>query len=391
MAGEMERLRRVAMHVDCRSAAPLPASAAIAPSEKDNVLDGASVSVDADAYLANRLTPLEREQFARDGYFVVENAIPESHSAQMREILSQIRQEKVDAGTLGADEQAKQGAFSQANTLQTQEPVLALLTNERVFSKIVDILGVNIFCYVSHLSHSATGASGRTQFSSRHASCNLQSLTCVGTNESGIATRSTTTRTCIRQARARVRMFPNQLRPTRNFTKMCTAASAFTKTQVGIWLPVVVFHLLCLAVPLSVCARARLRVPSPSLTSATPTQAWVQTVKHQYSHASLSRLDTISAMCRMHRLRPHGLSQVPITARDRNSYSGQNLDSLVCTLSFCPSSRTCCPYRCSAATDGAIPILCKANSAIIFDRRLWHSATPNYSTQTRHATFVGYG
>jgi hypothetical protein len=41
--------------------------------------------------------------------------------------------------------------------------------------------------------------------------------------------------------------------------------------------------------------------------------------------------------------------------------------------------------------DGAIPILCKANSAIIFDRRLWHSATPNYSTTTRHATFVGYG
>ena len=38
-----------------------------------------------------------------------------------------------------------------------------------------------------------------------------------------------------------------------------------------------------------------------------------------------------------------------------------------------------------------IPILCKANSAIIFDRRLWHSATPNYSTTTRHATFVGYG
>eukprot|EP01043_Picozoa_sp_COSAG02_P068718 COSAG02_NODE_11510_length_1710_cov_1.016760_2_plen_145_part_00 len=108
----------------------------------------AGVSVDADVYLANRLTPIERAQFARDGYFVVENAIPESHSAQMREILSQIRAEKVNAGTLGPDEQAKQGAFSQANTLQTQEPVLALLTNERVFSKVVDILGANIFCYV---------------------------------------------------------------------------------------------------------------------------------------------------------------------------------------------------------------------------------------------------
>ena len=74
----------------------------------------------------------------------------------MREILSQIRQEKVDAGTLGPNEQAKQGAFSQANTLQTQEPVLAMLTNERVFSKVVDILGVNIFCYVSRCSDAPT-------------------------------------------------------------------------------------------------------------------------------------------------------------------------------------------------------------------------------------------
>ena len=37
-----------------------------------------------------------------------------------------------------------------------------------------------------------------------------------------------------------------------------------------------------------------------------------------------------------------------------------------------------------------MPILCKANSAIVFDRRLWHCATVNYSAETRHATFVGY-
>ncbi len=157
MPAEMQRLRCLAAHVD---ASPV-ASTSTAPSEPVGAV--ADVSVDADVYLANRLTPLEREQFSRDGYFVVENAIPESHSAQMREILSEIRAEKVAAGTLGPDEQAKQGAFSQANTLQTQEPVLALLTNEKVFSKVVDILGVNIFCYVSRHSLTLQASTPGTQ------------------------------------------------------------------------------------------------------------------------------------------------------------------------------------------------------------------------------------
>lgn len=144
MSSEKQRLRCLAAHVDVR---PVVASSMIASS--DDMPGAASVSVDVDTYLENRLTPNERAQFARDGYFVVQDAIPESHSAQMRAILSQIRAEKVDAGTLDVNEQAKQGAFSQANTLQSQEPVLALLANERIFSKVVDILGVNIFCYVS--------------------------------------------------------------------------------------------------------------------------------------------------------------------------------------------------------------------------------------------------
>lgn len=39
---------------------------------------------------------------------------------------------------------------------------------------------------------------------------------------------------------------------------------------------------------------------------------------------------------------------------------------------------------------GAVPVLCKANSCLIFDRRLWHAATPNWSGQQRIACFVGY-
>ena len=40
--------------------------------------------------------------------------------------------------------------------------------------------------------------------------------------------------------------------------------------------------------------------------------------------------------------------------------------------------------------EGAIPVLCKANSCLLFDRRLWHAATPNWSNQQRIACFVGY-
>ena len=144
------RLGLLARHV----AATTPAAAAV-PSDAPPPPD---VGLDADVFLANRLTALEREQFARDGFFVLEDAIPEAHSAQMRDVLTQIREEKVAAGTLGANEQAKQGAFSQANTLQTQEPVLALLSNEKVFAKVVGILGPNVFCYHYHTNVHPPGA-----------------------------------------------------------------------------------------------------------------------------------------------------------------------------------------------------------------------------------------
>ena len=41
--------------------------------------------------------------------------------------------------------------------------------------------------------------------------------------------------------------------------------------------------------------------------------------------------------------------------------------------------------------EGAVPILCPANSALIFDRRLYHTAAPNWSSTIRKAFFIGYG
>lgn len=40
---------------------------------------------------------------------------------------------------------------------------------------------------------------------------------------------------------------------------------------------------------------------------------------------------------------------------------------------------------------GAVPVCVPAGTAVFFDRRLWHSASPNWSDVTRKALFYGYG
>ncbi|MBV9848107.1 MAG: phytanoyl-CoA dioxygenase family protein [Armatimonadetes bacterium] len=41
--------------------------------------------------------------------------------------------------------------------------------------------------------------------------------------------------------------------------------------------------------------------------------------------------------------------------------------------------------------EGAIPVLAKPGTAVFFDRRLWHTASPNWSDVTRMVLFYGYG
>lgn len=40
---------------------------------------------------------------------------------------------------------------------------------------------------------------------------------------------------------------------------------------------------------------------------------------------------------------------------------------------------------------GAVPVLAKPGTAVFFDRRLWHTASPNWSNLTRKVLFYGYG
>jgi ectoine hydroxylase len=41
--------------------------------------------------------------------------------------------------------------------------------------------------------------------------------------------------------------------------------------------------------------------------------------------------------------------------------------------------------------EGAVPVLAKPGTAVFFDRRLWHAASPNWSSITRKVLFYGYG
>jgi ectoine hydroxylase len=41
--------------------------------------------------------------------------------------------------------------------------------------------------------------------------------------------------------------------------------------------------------------------------------------------------------------------------------------------------------------EGAVPVCVKPGSAVFFDRRLWHAASPNWSDITRKVLFYGYG
>jgi ectoine hydroxylase len=45
----------------------------------------------------------------------------------------------------------------------------------------------------------------------------------------------------------------------------------------------------------------------------------------------------------------------------------------------------------SGQPEGAVPVLAKPGTAVFFDRRTWHAASPNWSDVTRKVIFYGYG
>ena len=49
------------------------------------------------------------------------------------------------------------------------------------------------------------------------------------------------------------------------------------------------------------------------------------------------------------------------------------------------------PAEGEGQPEGAVPVCVKPGTAVLFDRRLWHSASPNWSGVTRKVLFYGYG
>jgi ectoine hydroxylase-related dioxygenase (phytanoyl-CoA dioxygenase family) len=49
------------------------------------------------------------------------------------------------------------------------------------------------------------------------------------------------------------------------------------------------------------------------------------------------------------------------------------------------------PENGEGQPEGAVPVLAKPGTAVFFDRRLWHAASPNWSDVTRKVLFYGYG
>lgn len=87
-----------------------------------------------------------------EGWLLIEDALPKDQARVLKGLVESMHDSKVAEGR-AAHETIVQAAFSPANNLQDHESTMYLLKNERVFPKVVDILGANIKCYHSHWNY----------------------------------------------------------------------------------------------------------------------------------------------------------------------------------------------------------------------------------------------
>lgn len=151
MPKETRRLHRVAEHVGAAASS----SAAAAQQQDEEELVMAELlsrvsSLDAATYKANRLTDEEREFYEREGYLVVPGAIDSAADlAELQGLLGQMREENLAAGKANPTQRVNKAAFSVTNhrLFSASDAMVRLLTNPKVFPKVVDMLGINISLY----------------------------------------------------------------------------------------------------------------------------------------------------------------------------------------------------------------------------------------------------
>ncbi len=149
LSSETHRLRRLAAHVISPSA-PTSSKQERADDQEAQVMAellSRVSSLDPATYRENRLTDEEREFYEREGYLVIRNAIESaSDLAELQELLGRMRDENIAAGKASATERVNRAAFSVTNhrMFSASDAMVRLLTNKKVFPKVVDMLGINI-------------------------------------------------------------------------------------------------------------------------------------------------------------------------------------------------------------------------------------------------------
>ena len=96
------------------------------------------------------MTAEERAFFEAHGYVVVHDALPEADHAALLAALDALRDEKIAEGRHPA-EQLRQPVFSPAHDLAKQKVVQDLVCPAKIFPKVVDILGINLFLYHGYI------------------------------------------------------------------------------------------------------------------------------------------------------------------------------------------------------------------------------------------------
>ena len=101
--------------------------------------------LDPAEFAANRLTDAERREFAERGFLCIHDALPQEHHAELVQAMEDMRSRNIALGLNKAEAPAAQAAFSQGNDMQALDTFPRLLTNSKVFPKVVDLLGPNIY------------------------------------------------------------------------------------------------------------------------------------------------------------------------------------------------------------------------------------------------------
>ena len=92
----------------------------------------------------------DKAEFATRGYLIVKDVLSAAQHAKLKALILELREHKIASG-LHAEEDLVQAVFSPLNDLQLDPAIRALLTQPKIFPKVVDILGVNIYLYHSYL------------------------------------------------------------------------------------------------------------------------------------------------------------------------------------------------------------------------------------------------